>query len=154
METPLGVLGKVRTVNRSLDPIPFILVLVCAALIAVTSSQFIYAPGMYVGFSDVPAAATTQIKTPVSRSGDMAKTATTVTLVSARGTGIYVVAGRVVDREGLKNELHKLAQQPEALSRPILVKADALLTLQSFVSVCDLIRAEGFPGVLIASDSH
>lgn len=154
MQSPLGVLEKVRAVNRNVDPVPFILVLLCAALVATLTSHFIYAPGMYVGFSDTPAAATTQLKTPISRSTDIAKTATTVTLVSARGTGIYVVAGRVVDREGLRSELHKLAQMPEALSRPILVKADALLTLQSFVTVCDLIRAEGFPGVLIASDEH
>ncbi len=154
MQTPLGVLDKVRSVNRNVDPIPFILVLVCAGLIATLTSQFIYAPGMYVGFNDVHAAATTQIKTPISHSSDIAKTATTVTLVSARGTGIYVVAGRVVDREGLRNELHRLAQKPDALSRPVLVKADALLTLQSFVTVCDLIRSEGFPGVLIASEEH
>ncbi len=154
MQTPLGILERVRPTHRGLDPIPFVLALVCAALVSVLSSSFIYAPGMYVGFNEVPAAATTLIKTPVSHSGDIAKSATTVTLVSARGTGIYVVAGRVVDREGLKNELHKLAQVPGALSRPVLVKADALLTLQSFVSVCDLIRAEGFPGVLIASDEH
>ena len=128
MDTPLGVLGKVRPVNRSLDPTPFVLVLVCAALVAVMSSHFIYAPGMYVGFNDGPAAATTQVKIPVSRSADIAKTATTVTLVSARGTGIYVVDGRVVDREGLKNELHKIAQKSETLRRPILVKADSLLT--------------------------
>ena len=154
MNTPLGVLSKVRSVNRSYDAIPFVLVLVCAAMVSVLSSRFIYAPGMYVGFNDIPAAASTEVKVPTSRSSDIAKTATTVTLVSARGTGIYVVAGRVVDREGLKNELHKLAQQSELLSRPVLVKADALLTLQSFMNVCDLIRAEGFPGVLIASDSH
>ncbi len=154
MDTPLGVLGKVRPVNRSLDSTPFVLVLVCAALVAVMSSHFIYAPGMYVGFNDVPAAATTQVKIPVSHSGDIAKTATTVTLVSARGTGIYVVAGRVVDREGLKNELHKLAQKPGTLNRPVLVKADSLLTLQSFVGICDLIRAEGFPGILIATNEQ
>jgi biopolymer transport protein ExbD len=152
MDTPLGVLGKVRPASRSLDPTPFVLVLVCAALVAVISSNFIYTPGMYVGFNNVPAAASTKIQIPVSRSGDMAKTATTVTLVSARGTGIYVVAGRVVDREGLKNELHKLALKPGTLSRPVLVKADSLLTLQSFVGVCDLIRAEGFPGILIATN--
>lgn len=154
MQTPLGVLEKVRPLPRNVDPIPFLLVFMCAGLVALLTSPFVYAPGMYVGFGDIPAAATTQLKTPISHSGDIAKTATTVTLVSARGTGIYVVAGRVVDREGLRNELHKLSQIPGALSRPILVKADALLTLQSFVTVCDLIRSEGFPGVLIASDEQ
>ncbi|MEY3853849.1 MAG: hypothetical protein RI910_2829, partial [Verrucomicrobiota bacterium] len=59
---------------------------------------------MYVGFDDRAGAVSTTMKTPKLASGDMARTSLTLTLVSARGAGVYVVAGRVVDREGLELE--------------------------------------------------
>ena len=39
-------------------------------------------------------------------------------------------------------------------SRPILIKADASLTMQSFLDVCELARKAGFPGVLVAADER
>jgi biopolymer transport protein ExbD len=155
MRTPLGVLERVRPTERGVDFLPLALVLVCAGLIAVLGSYFIYTPGMYVGLSDRPAAFTNKITTPRTNVGDMGRTATTVTLVSARGTGVFVVAGRVVDREGLRTVLAALAKErPASLAYPVLVKADAALTMQSFVTVCELVRAAGFPGVLIAADER
>jgi biopolymer transport protein ExbD len=120
----------------------------------ILTAHFVYAPGMYIGFNTVPAANTKNINVPKSSGGDMAQTATTVTLLSARGTGVFVVSGRVVDNAGLKTELHRVAQINGARLRPVLIKADAALTLQNFITVCDLVRAEGFPGVLIATDER
>lgn len=155
MRTPLGVLEKVRSVERGVDFLPLALVLACAALIAVLASNFVYAPGMYVGFDERIAATSRNLTTPKTNVGDMARTATTVTLISARGTGVFVVAGRVVDREGLRLVLASLAhERPASLAHPVLVKADAALTMQSFVTVCELVRAAGFPGVLIAADER
>jgi len=154
MQTPLGILAKVRPVDRKIDAVPFILVLVCAGLLSILTANFVYAPGMYIGFNSVPAANTKNINVPQSSVGDMAQTATTVTLLSARGTGVFVVAGRVVDNAGLRTELHRIAQIKGSTLRPVLVKADAALTLQNFITVCDLVRAEGFPGVLIAAEDR
>jgi len=155
MRTPLGVLEKVRPVERGVDFLPLALVVVCAGLLAVLGSYFIYTPGMYVGLSDRPAALTSKLTTPRTNVGDMARTATTVTLISARGTGVFVVAGRVVDREGLRLVLNSLAHdRPASLAHPVLVKADAAMTLQGFLTVCELARAAGFPGVLIAADER
>jgi biopolymer transport protein ExbD len=154
MRTPLGILEKVRSADQSLDAIPFILFIVCGALVSILTAHFVYAPGMYIGFNTVPAAHTKNINAPKSTSGDMAQTATTVTLLSARGTGVFVVSGRVVDNAGLKTELHRVAQMNGARLRPVLIKADAALTLQNFITVCDLVRTEGFPGVLIATEER
>jgi biopolymer transport protein ExbD len=154
MQTPLGILAKVRPVDRKIDPVPFILFLVCAGLLSVLTANFVYAPGMYIGFNTVPAANTKNINVPKSSTGDMAQTATTVTLLSARGTGIFVVGGRVVDNAGLRTELQRIAKIKGSNLRPVLVKADAALTLQNFITVCDLVRAEGFPGVLIAAEER
>ena len=154
MQTPLGILAKVRPVDRKIDPVPFILFLVCAGLLSVLTANFVYAPGMYIGFNTVPAANTKNINVPKSSTGDMAQTATTVTLLSARGTGIFVVGGRVVDNAGLRTELQRIAQIKGSNLRPVLVKADAALTLQHFITVCDLVRAEGFPGVLLAAEER
>jgi len=93
------------------------------------------------------------MKTPKLASGDMARTSLTVTLVSARGAGVFVVAGRVVDRDGLAAELRRVAAAGGD-ARPILIKADASLTMQSFLEVCELARKAGFPGVLIAADER
>jgi biopolymer transport protein ExbD len=109
---------------------------------------------MYVGFSNVRAAANSHLTTPVTNVGDLAQTSTTVTLISARGAGVYVIDGRVVDDAGLKVELQRLAADQTLLSRPVLIKADALLTMQSFISVCESVRRAGFPGVLIAADER
>jgi len=154
MRTPLGILEKVRPVERGVDFLPLALALTCAALVAVLASNFVYAPGMYVGFDERLAATTRTLTTPKTNVGDMARTATTVTLISARGTGVFVVAGRVVDREGLRTELQTLAKNKAAQARPVLVKADGALTMQSFLTVCELVRAAGFPGVLIAADER
>lgn len=154
MQTPLGILAKVRPLDLNFDFVPGLLVLVCGCLVATLSAQFVYAPGMYIGFNNISAANTRNLNPPKTSVGDMAQSATTVTLVSARGTGVFVVAGRVVDSQGLKTELHRLSLVKGATQRPILVKADATLTLQNFITVCDLIRAEGFPGVLIAADER
>ena len=154
MRTPLGILEKVRPVERGVDFLPLALALTCAALVAVLASNFVYAPGMYVGFDNTLAAATRNLTTPKTNVGDMARTATTVTLISARGTGVFVVAGRVVDREGLRAELQTLSKNKAAVARPVLVKADGALTMQSFLTVCEVVRSAGFPGVLIAADER
>jgi biopolymer transport protein ExbD len=153
MRTPLGVLEKVRPAQQGLDFVPLALALVCAALTFVLSSEFVYAPGMYVGFDNRPAAVSPSLKTPKLVSGDLARTSLTVTLVSARGTGVFVVAGRVVDRDGLGAELRRVAAAGGS-ARPVLVKADASLTMQSFLEVCELARNAGFPGVLVAADER
>ncbi len=153
MRTPLGVLEKVRPPEQGLDFVPLALALVCAALTYVLSAEFIFAPGMYVGFDERPGAVASTLQTPKLAAGDMARTALTVTLVSARGAGVYVVAGRVVDREGLDLELRRVAAKGGA-ARPVLIKADASLTMQSFLEVCELARKAGFPGVLVAADER
>lgn len=153
MRTPLGILEKVRPVERGVDFLPLALALTCAALVAVLASHFVYAPGMYVGFDERLAATTRNLTTPKTNVGDMARTATTVTLISARGTGVFVVAGRVVDRDGLDLELRRVAAKGGS-SRPVLIKADASLTMQSFLEVCELARKAGFPGVLVAADER
>lgn len=154
MRTPLGILEKVRPVERGVDFLPLALALTCAALVAVLTSNFVFAPGMYVGFDERLAASNRKLTTPTTNVGDMARTATTVTLLSARGTGVFVVAGRVVDLKGLRAELQTLAKNKAALGRPVLVKADGGLTMQSFLTVCELVRSAGFPGVLIAADER
>jgi biopolymer transport protein ExbD len=108
---------------------------------------------MYVGFDDRASAVSPTMNTPKLAAGDMARTSLTVTLVSARGSSVFVVAGRVVTREGLALELSRVAAQGGS-SRPILIKADASLTMQSFLDVCELARKAGFPGVLVAADER
>ena len=153
MRTPLGVLEKVRPAEQGLDFVPLALALVCAALTYVLSAEFVFAPGMYVGFDDRPGAVSPSLKTPKLTTGDLARTSLTVTLVSARGTGVFVVAGRVVDREGLNAELRRVAAAGGS-ARPVLIKADASLTMQGFLEVCELARGAGFPGVLVAADGR
>ncbi|MBM3868503.1 MAG: hypothetical protein FJ384_06195 [Verrucomicrobia bacterium] len=153
MRTPLGVLEKVRPAERGLDFAPLALALVCAALTYVLSAEFIFAPGMYVGFDQRPGAVTSALETPRTTSPDLARTSLTVTLVSARGTGVYVVAGRVMDRTGLGAELRRVAASGGS-TRPVLIKADASLTMQMFLEVCELARQAGFPGVLVAADER
>lgn len=153
MRTPLGVLEKVRPAERGLDFAPLALALVCAALTYALTAEFVFAPGMYVGFDQRPGAVTATLETPRTTSPDLARTSLTVTLVSARGTGVYVVAGRVVDRTGLGAELRRVAASGGS-TRPVLIKADASLTMQMFLEVCELARQAGFPGVLVAADER
>ena len=153
MRTPLGVLEKVRPAEQGVDFLPLALAFVCASLTYALSAEFVFAPGMYVGFDQRPAAVSRTLKTPRTAVGDLARTSLTVTLVSARGTGVFVVAGRVVDRDGLAAELRRVAAAGGS-ARPVLVKADAALTMQVFLEVCELARNAGFPGVLVAADER
>jgi biopolymer transport protein ExbD len=146
-------LEKVRPAERGLDFAPLALALVCAALTYVLSAEFVFAPGMYVGFDQRPGAVASALATPRTSAPDLARTSLTVTLVSARGTGVFVVAGRVVDRTGLGAELRRVAASGGS-ARPVLVKADASLTMQVFLEVCELARQAGFPGVLVAADER
>jgi biopolymer transport protein ExbD len=153
MRTPLGVLEKVRPAERGMDFAPLALALACAALTYVLSAEFVFAPGMYVGFDQRPGAVSSALVTPRTKTPDLARTSLTVTLVSARGTGVFVVAGRVVDRIGLDRELNRVAASGGS-ARPVLIKADASLTMQMFLEVCELARQAGFPGVLVAADER
>ena len=54
---------------------------------------------------------------------------------------------------GLGAELRRVAAAGGS-ARPVLVKADASLTMQSFLEVCELARNAGFPGVLVAADER
>ena len=153
MRTPLGVLEKVRPAERGLDFAPLALALVCAALTYALSAEFVFAPGMYVGFDQRPGAVASTLETPSAKTPDLARTSLTVTLVSARGTGVYVVAGRVVDRTSLGAELRRVAASGGS-TRPVLIKADASLTMKMFLEVCELAREAGFPGVLVAADER
>ncbi|MSS99398.1 MAG: hypothetical protein CK541_05285 [Opitutia bacterium] len=153
MRTSLGVLEKVRPAETGLDFLPLALAFFCAGLIYTLSAEFIFAPGMYVGFDERAGAVTRTLQTPKLAAGDMARTSLTVTLVSAHGAGVFVVAGRVVNRDGLEQELARVAAKGGA-ARPVLIKADVALTMQSFLEVCALVRKAGFPGVLIAADER
>ncbi|MEN9653418.1 MAG: hypothetical protein RL303_1138 [Verrucomicrobiota bacterium] len=152
MRTPLGVLAKVRPAQSGLDFIPLALALTCAALLYALSAEFVFAPGLYVGF-DQRNPAVSSLATPTLTRPDLARTSLTVTLVSARGTGVFVVAGRVVDRGGLDAELRRVAAAGGS-NRPVLIKADASLTMQTFLDVCALARQAGFPGVMVAADER
>jgi biopolymer transport protein ExbD len=146
-------LEKVRPAERGLDFAPLALALVCAALTYVLSAEFVFAPGMYVGFDQRPGAVASTLATPRTSAPDLARTSLTVTLVSARGTGVFVVAGRVGDRTVLGAELRRVAAAGGS-ARPVLIKADASLTMQMFLEVCELARQAGFPGVLVAADER
>jgi biopolymer transport protein ExbD len=151
MRTPLGVLAKVRPLEQGLDFTPLAAAGLACALVWLLVGQFVLIPGTYVAFDEREAAVSRQPQVPRNAATDLARTATAVTLVSARGTGIYVVAGRVIDRTGLQKELSRVAATG-GRDRPVLIKADAALTMQAFVEVCALARAAGFPGVLIATE--
>jgi biopolymer transport protein ExbD len=152
MRTPLGVLAKVRPAEHGIGFTPLALALACAALLYALSAEFVFAPGLYVGF-DQRNPAVASLVTPTLPRPDLARTSLTVTLVSARGTGMFVVAGRVVDRGGLDAELRRVAAAGGS-NRPVLVKADASLTMQTFLDVCALARQAGFPGVMVAADER
>lgn len=150
-QTPLGILSRVRKARQGVDAAPLALAAVCAALVGALASDFVYSPGMYVGFdgSRSPALSRT-LEMPKVATAEMARTALTVTLVSTRGTGVYVVGGRVVDSAGLGSELRRVAAAGGS-ARPVLIKADGALMMRDFMSVCSAARAAGFPGVLIAA---
>ena len=151
MRTPLGVLAKVRPAEQGLDLLPLALGGLALALVWTLVGHFVLVPGTYVAFDERVAAFARRPTVPRSAMPDLARPAASLTLVSARGTGIYVVAGRVIDRVGLRKELSRVAATG-GRDRPILIKADAALTMQAFVEVCALAREAGFPGVLIATE--
>jgi biopolymer transport protein ExbD len=151
MRTPLGVLAKVRPPEQGLDLVPLALAGLALALVWTLIGHFTLIPGTYVAFDERVAAYARRSQVPRGAAPDLARTSAAVTLVSARGTGIYVVAGRVIDRAGLRKELNRVAATG-GRDRPILVKADAALTMQAFVELCGLAREAGFPGVLIATE--
>lgn len=153
MRTPLGILEKVRPAESGLDFIPLALALVCAALTYSLSAEFVFAPGMYVGFDQRLGASSRSLTPPKTAVGDMARTSATVTLLSTQGNSMFVVAGRVVNRAELLQTLGDVARERGA-ARPLLIKVDATLTMQGFIEVCALARQAGFPGVLIAADER
>lgn len=150
-DSPLGVLHRVRKARQGVDAAPLALAAVCAALVAALASDFVYAPGMYVGFDGTKSTALSRtLDVPRAATAEMARTALTVTLVSTRGTGVYVVDGRVVDAAQLKSELQRIVNEGGG-SRPVLIKADGALMMRDFMSVCSAAKSAGFPGVLIAA---
>ncbi len=151
MNTPLGVLRRVRKARQGVDAAPLALALTCLALVAALSSDFIYAPGFYIGFEGTRSPALSRtLETPKVATQEMARTALTVTLVSTRGTGVYVVGGRVVDSAQLSAELLRIAENG-GRDRPVLIKADGALMMRDFLKVCEAARLAKFPGVLIAA---
>ena len=151
MRTPLGVLAKVRPAEQGLDLAPLALAGLALALVWTLVAHFALTAGTAVAFDERVVAFARRTQVPRNAEPDLARTAAAVTLISARGTGIYVVAGRVIDRAGLRKELSRVAATG-GRDRPVLVKADAALTMQAFVELCALVREAGFPGVLIATE--
>ncbi|MGA0133604.1 MAG: ExbD/TolR family protein [Opitutales bacterium] len=153
IETPLGVLRRVRTARQGVDAAPLALAIVCAALVGALSSDFVYAPGMYVGFdgSRSPAMLRT-LEVPAVKTTEMALTSATVTLISTRGTGLCVADGQVMSYKELDQHLG-LKKTGGANHRPVLIKADGALMMRDFMEVCAMARKHGFPGVLIAANN-
>ncbi|MFM7241006.1 MAG: ExbD/TolR family protein [Opitutia bacterium] len=151
MRTPLGVLAKVRPAEQGLDLAPLALAGLALALVWTLVAHFALTAGTAVAFDERVVAFARRPQAPRNAEPDLARTAAAVTLVSARGTGIYVVAGRVIDRGGLREELRVVAAAG-GRDRPVLIKADGALTMQAFVELCALVREAGFPGVLIATE--
>jgi biopolymer transport protein ExbD len=164
METPLGVLRRVRKARQGVDAAPLALALVCAGLVAALSSDFVYSPGMYVGFDGSKSPAVARLNIPRSVKGDekhpekdvdlapsMAQTALTVTLVSTRGMGVFVVDGRVVTSDQLVVELKQAAERG-GTARPLLIKTDGSLMMRDFMVFCAAARKAHFPGVMIAAN--
>ncbi|MFM9000428.1 MAG: hypothetical protein ACKORB_02215 [Opitutia bacterium] len=163
METPLGVLRRVRKARQGVDAAPLALALVCAGLVAALSSDFVYSPGMYVGFDGSKSTAVARLNIPRSVKDDknpekdvdlapsMAQTALTVTLVSTRGMGVFVVDGRVVTSDQLVVELKQAAERG-GTARPLLIKTDGSLMMRDFMVFCAAAMKANFPGVMIAAN--
>ncbi len=150
MNTPLGVLRRVRKARQGVDAAPLALAIVCLGLVSALSSDFVYSPGMYVGFDGAKSPAFSRtLDAPDVVTKEMSRMALTVTLISTRGTGVYVVAGRVVNLEQLRAELITMADKG-GKDRPVLIKADGALMMRDFLKVCEAVRNAKFNGVLIA----
>lgn len=152
MRTPLGVIDRVQRADGGLSLLAITLAVVALGLTALLASPLVYCPGITIGFDSrsISAQPITVASTP---SPDLARVGAVATLVSARGTGTYVIEGRIVQgREALLGELRRIASNPARRELPVLVKADKSQTLQGVADVFGAARAAGFPGILLATD--
>ncbi|MFZ9201957.1 MAG: ExbD/TolR family protein [Opitutales bacterium] len=152
MRTPLGVLEKVQPAEGGLSLLGLTLAATALSLTALLASPLAYCPGITVGFDErrFSVQDLSVAKTPTP---DLARVGSVATLVSARGTGTYVIEGRIVQgREALLAEFRRIAANPARRDLPVLVKADKSQTMQGLADVFGAARAAGFPGILLATD--
>lgn len=154
MRTPLGVLERVQPAEGGLSLVSFTLAAASLGLTAALGSPLVHCPGIAIGF-DSRTIAVSPLNTPTLSAPDLARVGSVATLLSARGSGTYVIEGRLVQgREALLTELRRIATHPARRNLPVLVKADKTQTLQGLADVLSTVRAAGFPGILLATETR
>lgn len=154
MRTPLGVLGRVQLAESGLSAPCLALAALSIGLTVALASPLAYYPGVALGLEGRPVALRApSVDSPAHP--DLARVGAVATLVSARGTGTYVIEGRIIQgRDGLQAELRRIASNPARRALPVLVRADRSQTLQGLADVLAAARAAGFPGILLAAESR
>lgn len=137
---PLELQSKLSAPPRDLDMLFWMNLCVVVLFFSVLGSRFVLAPGMPVQVGNAlelpQSASTTQGTAPV--------------VVSYRRDNMVLFEGGIFVLEDLRSRFQEYTKDhPGAV---LLVRYDKAVSMQGFVTLCDLAHATGFASVLVAAE--
>ncbi len=136
--SPLNLESQIREPSRHFDSVPFIDLCLIGLFIVLSSSKFIFAPGLNI---DLPEAVSQELEG-----------VPTTAVLTVRENDMIVFEGQIFSFVSLENRLINFSKENEKkINSILLVKIDKNVKVQQLLEILDMVRPY-FSSVQIAAE--
>lgn len=137
---PLQLERELTPIDRSFDVIPLIDVLLIAFFFSLLGSRFIFAPGVQV---DLPTVA-----------ADSIVGLPTVAVLTIKEDNMLLFQGNIHTIASFEAAMRNYLQDSGTSNAVLLLKPSRTVSMQTFLSVCEIANSAGFRKVHIAAEAN
>lgn len=141
---PLNLAAHLRAPDRTIDPVPWINLMMLFVFVGLLHSRFLLAPGVTIELPSQSEAVLGAVQT------------TAVLTMSASGMEgdrpLILFQGKALNLEQIEGPLTEFVKLAKAEETLLLLKADRNVRAQHLITLCETARRAGFGGVQLAAE--
>ncbi len=147
LSRPLELEKTLQPLERRLDPVPLIDVLLLTLLFSFLGSRFIFAPGLSMELNmELPLSADAQLP------GILTDDTLTVAVLTAKQSNLHLFDGRIFTLYDLEAHFRNNPVAEERQGQAVLlVKMHKDVSMQTFVQIAEMARKAGYGRVQVAA---
>lgn len=147
LSRPLELEKALHPLDRRLDPVPLIDVLLLALMFSLLGSRFIFAPGLSMEL-DLQLPVSGEAKLP----GILTEDTLTVAVLTAKQSNMHLFDGKIFTLYELENHFRNNPVPEDRRGQSVLlVKMHKDVSMQTFVQIAEMARRAGYGRVQIAA---
>ncbi len=136
LTSPLGLLEKLKSNERSVSPVPFLDIILIVVLLAMLGSRFIYAPGIAI---DLP-----------KSSSEFLTGKTTSAVLTVNQSNMLFFEGNIFNFETIENVLKEYVEKAPNDGQTLLLKMGQNVQIDVLFKLSEVAKKAGFEEVQLA----